>query len=57
MSRQAHTKGEIDDELRRLKDKSRKTLAFLSETKKVQSSSIKAQTQAAEGISGDRSMK
>lgn len=34
-------KGNVADELRRFKDKSRKTQAFLSSTKKVQSSSIK----------------
>jgi len=35
MSRVAVTKGKTNDELRRLKEKSRKTQAFLSETKKV----------------------
>jgi len=35
MSRLAITKGEQTDELRRNKEKSRKTQAFLSETKKV----------------------
>ena len=35
MTRLAITKGQKNDELRRLKEKSRKTQAFLSETKKV----------------------
>jgi len=35
MSRLATMKGDKNDELRRNKDKSRKTQAFLSETKKV----------------------
>ena len=42
MTIEARTKGEKADELRRIKDKSRKTQAFLSESKKVQSSTIKA---------------
>ena len=42
MSRLALIKGEKQDELKRNKDKSRKTQAFLSETKKVQSSTLKA---------------
>ena len=41
MSRLAMTKGEVADELRRLKDKSRKTQSFLSESKKVQASTLK----------------
>jgi len=52
MSRLALMKGEKADELRRLKDKSRKTQAFLSESKKVQSSTLKAET-----TSPDKSMK
>ena len=39
-------KGRTADELRRLKDKSRKTQAFLSDSKKVQESSIKAEATA-----------
>ena len=35
MARVALKKGSIADELRRIKDKSRKTQAFLSESKKV----------------------
>lgn len=42
MTIEAKRKGEKSDELRRIKDKSRKTQAFLSESKKVQSSTIKA---------------
>jgi len=38
-------KGEQTDELRRIKDKSRKTQAFLSESKKVTSSAIPKDTQ------------
>ena len=37
MSIQAKKKGEQTDELKRLKDKSRKTQSFLSQSKKVQS--------------------
>ena len=54
MSRLALMKGEKADELRRLKDKSRKTQAFLSESKKVVSSTLKA---GGEGTSPERSMK
>ena len=42
MTIEAHRKGDKSDELRRIKAKSRKTQAFLSESKKVQSSTIKA---------------
>lgn len=42
MRRLAVKKGDTQDELRRNKEKSRKTQAFLSETKKVQPSSMKA---------------
>lgn len=41
MTIEAKRKGEKADELRRIKDKSRKTQAFLSESKKVTSSTIK----------------
>jgi|TARA_B110000305_G_C19064247_1_gene458551 uncharacterized protein YoaH (UPF0181 family) len=40
MSKIGISKGQKADELRRLKDKSRKTQAFLSESKKVKSSNI-----------------
>ena len=40
----AKSKGEKADELRRIKEKSRKTQSFLSESKKVQSSSMKDST-------------
>mgnify|MGYP000120825034 CR=1 FL=1 len=46
-------KGAKADELRRIKDKSRKTQAFLSESKKVQSSTLKG----ADSTSPERSMK
>jgi hypothetical protein len=52
MSRLAVTKGDHHDELRRIKDKSRRTQAFLSESKKVASSTIKA-----ENTMADKSMK
>ena len=55
ISRMATMKGNIQDELRRNKEKSRKTQAFLSETKKVQSSSIKANDMT--GTSPEKSMK
>ena len=42
MQRLALKKGEQQDELRRTKDKSRKTQAFLSQSKKVASSTAKA---------------
>ena len=42
MTVEALNKGKTADELRRIKEKSRKTNHFLSETKKVQSSTIKA---------------
>ena len=42
MTVEALNKGRTADELRRIKEKSRKTNHFLSETKKVQSSTIKA---------------
>jgi len=42
MTIDAQRKGTKSDELRRIKDKSRKTQAFLSESKKVVSSTIKA---------------
>ena len=41
MATLASTKGDTADELRRIKQKSRKTQGFLSESKKVQSSTIK----------------
>jgi catabolite regulation protein CreA len=41
MTIEAQRKGEKSDELRRIKDKSRKTQAFLSESKKVVSNTIK----------------
>lgn len=40
MSKTGISKGQKADELRRLKEKSRKTQAFLSESKKVKSSTI-----------------
>lgn len=56
MSRLALKKGEKADELRRLKDKSRKTQAFLSESKKVTSGTMTKGTN--EGThSPERSMK
>lgn len=54
MQRLARDKGEKQDELRRAKEKSRKTQAFLKETKKVQSSTMKAGPDA---TSPERSMK
>ena len=54
MTLEALNKGEKADELRRIKDKSRKTQAFLSESKKVQSSTIKT---SGEGTFPDKSMK
>jgi catabolite regulation protein CreA len=51
MATLALAKGNKADELRRIKEKSRKTQAFLSESKKVQSSSMKDTT------SPERSMK
>lgn len=54
MQRVARDKGEKQDELRRAKEKSRKTQAFLKETKKVQSSTMKA---GADATSPERSMK
>ena len=45
MSRLAMKKAAQTDELRRIKDKSRKTQAFLSESKKVTSSAIPKDTQ------------
>ena len=56
MARTALKKGSIADELRRIKDKSRKTQAFLSESKKVQSSNIKG-TNENTMTSPERSMK
>lgn len=53
MTRLAIKRGEKADELRRLKEKSRKTQAFLSESKKVVSSTLKAEGTA----SPERSMK
>lgn len=53
MATVALKKGAKADELRRIKDKSRKTQAFLSESKKVQSSTLKG----AETTSPERSMK
>ena len=44
MSRLALMRGEKSDELRRLKDKSRKTQSFLSDSKKVTASTLKAET-------------
>lgn len=55
MTIEALNKGEKADELRRIKDKSRKTQAFLSESKKVQSSTIKAAGQ--DSTKQDGSMK
>lgn len=51
MATLARAKGNKADELRRIKEKSRKTQAFLSESKKVQSSSMRDTT------SPERSMK
>lgn len=56
MSRLAITKGEQTDELRRNKEKSRKTQAFLSETKKVQPSAMAAADQTQSNSQG-KSMK
>ena len=56
MARVALKKGSIADELRRIKDKSRKTQAFLSESKKVQSSSMKG-TNDNSATSPERSLK
>jgi len=53
MTIEAHRKGDKSDELRRIKAKSRKTQAFLSESKKVQSSTIKA----GDSTQPDKSMK
>jgi hypothetical protein len=55
MSRLAMKKGEQTDELRRIKDKSRKTQAFLSESKKVTSSAIPKDTQGNTMTSPDKS--
>ena len=52
MSRLALMRGEKSDELRRLKDKSRKTQSFLSDSKKVQASTLKA-----ESTNPDKTMK
>ena len=52
MSRLAVTKGHTADELRRLKEKSRKTQAFLSETKKV-----KDKTKDGDTMSPEKSFK
>lgn len=57
MSRLAITKGQSTDELRRNKEKSRKTQAFLSETKKVQSSTFKADNASGSMTSPDKSLK
>lgn len=54
MTIEALNKGKTADELRRIKDKSRKTQQFLSESKKVQSSTIKA---GGESTFPDKSMK
>ena len=54
MATVALKKGAKADELRRIKDKSRKTQAFLSESKKVQSSTLKG---AGESTSPERSLK
>lgn len=54
MTIEALNKGEKADELRRIKDKSRKTQAFLSESKKVTSSTIKA---GGDSTFPDKSMK
>ena len=54
MTIEALRRGEKADELRRIKDKSRKTQAFLSESKKVQSSTIK---QAGDSTQPAQSMK
>lgn len=53
MTIEAQRKGDKSDELRRIKDKSRKTQAFLSESKKVQSNTIKVGDSSAP----DKSMK
>jgi catabolite regulation protein CreA len=53
MGRLAMTKGSTADELRRNKEKSRKTQVFLSQSKKVTSSS----TKAGDTTSPERSMK
>ena len=53
MSRLALTKGQKADELRRLKEKSRKTQAFLSETKKVKDKT----KDGGDTMSPDRSLK
>jgi len=55
ISRLAVKKGETQDELRRNKEKSRKTQAFLSETKKVQGSSTKNAGETS-GTSPEKSM-
>lgn len=55
MSRLAMKKGEQTDELRRIKDKSRKTQAFLSESKKVTTSAIPKDTQGATMTSPEKS--
>jgi hypothetical protein len=55
MSRLAMKKCTTTDELRRIKDKSRKTQAFLSESKKVVSSTIPKDTQGATMTSPDKS--
>ena len=52
MSRLAMKKGEQTDELRRIKDKSRKTQAFLSESKKVTSSAIPKDPKARKFVKG-----
>lgn len=57
MGRLALKKGETSDELRRNKEKSRKTQAFLSETKKVQSSTLKATETAGTNTSPEKSLK
>ena len=53
MTIEAMRKGEKSDELRRIKDKSRKTQKFLSESKKVDSNTIKV----GDSSQPDKSMK
>lgn len=57
MSRLAIKKGQQTDELRRNKEKSRKTQAFLSETKKVQPSTMSAAEGAGGGTTMGKSLK
>ena len=57
MSRSAMSKGQKADELRRLKEKSRKTQSLLSESKKVQSSAGGGKASQTVTSSPDRSMK